>query len=205
MSSAYIKSHLRGILAMAFDHEGWEDYLDRTVDGVFRSFWVLVPGFFIALVTSTILGPAIEEIRVSQGADAQEPASLSLIASYIFLFLRYVLDWFLVLGFLVIIARKLRTKISGVDLVIGYNWVQLMITLLAIIPSLVYVVSRSADTAILVMFPVLILTAVLMWGILRRSMHGIDKPLIALVLIGVFIVSLMANNLVVMLAQLVSH
>ena len=143
---------------MAFDHEGWEGYLDRTVDGVFRSFWVLVPGFFIALVTSTILGPAIEEIRVSQGGDVLEPASLSPIVSYIFLFFRYVLDWFLVLGFLVIIAKKFRTKISGVDLVIGYNWMQFLVTLLAIMPSLVYVVSRSADAAILVMFPVLILS-----------------------------------------------
>ncbi len=191
----YVFSHLRGVLAMAFNHEGWQNYFDRTLEGVYRSFWVIIPGILITAIVSFSLSPAIEEYLQSSSTEPViSPVSLPIYAQLIMILIRDVLDRIASLWFLYALAKKLPRKIDAINLILGYNWQQFLISLLMLIPVIILELTGNKEMAIVMMTPVLIVSLVLIWGVFKRAMFGIDAPLIALAIIGVIIVGFLVTS-----------
>lgn len=195
---SYFLNHLTGLWAMAFDHEGWEENMDRSIDGVFRSFFLMIPCFAIVISLSFLLTPVYRELDLGVN---NEPVSLAAVPGTILIFIRFLVEWFASLGFLLLVAKKLDQASYAVDIIIGYNWLQMMTKFLLAFPVLLLTATKSIDLSGVVTLPVMVLIIALYWGVLRRSLPNLLPAVTAGTLIGLFII----NILIQMVFTVLSH
>ena len=59
MTIAYFIDQLTALWAMALNQEGWQSRFDRTVDGVLKSFWLIIPALLITMAIMYVVSPAL--------------------------------------------------------------------------------------------------------------------------------------------------
>jgi len=194
----YFLDHMTGVCAMAFNREGWEDNLDRSIRGVFRSFWLIVPCFIIVITLSFMLAPVYREVGADLGLNSQ---ILRPVPGTILIFIKFLLEWFGSLGLLLFVAKKLDHQSYAADIVVGYNWLQMVLKLLFSFPLLVLMATRSLEISSLFTIGAMALSIALTWGVLRRAIPDVAPPITAGMMVGVFFVNILSQIILAFLSQ----
>jgi len=199
----YAARNIRGVWRMAFGGGDWRDDLDRSVDGVFRSFWA------IALAAPFSLLAFVSLHRAAARSDAIEAPALTdaplalLLATETTSFL---LDWAASIAALVFTARALGAGNRTADVIAGFNWAQVITTVAVTAPIAVLGLTASAEIFSLLYLPAVIFALVLLWRVLRQCLPldaGMAVALIAmLTVIGLVIRSAVTGGAVLVLQAL---
>lgn len=190
MTPDYAARQIGGVWKMAWNLPGWEGALDRSVDGVFRSFWAaLIAAPFVVLGFVSVRRAAA---RAPDFPDAPILAAPVFVATAIEV-AAFAVDWGASLAALIVAARLLKAERHAADAIIGYNWLQVPTTAAQALPLAASSLGR--EIAGLLFLPVLAFVVALYWGMLRRSLRIGPAAAAGLILL-LTIVGLVANALV---------
>ncbi|NWG71563.1 MAG: hypothetical protein HXY23_08160 [Parvularculaceae bacterium] len=187
----YAAGQIDATLRMAQNRPGWTDGLDRSVDGVFRSFAAM------ALAAPFLAVNAAAGRVAAQETDAltREPIVTAPLAAFlpIQLVAAYA-DWFATLALLAFIARAVGASRRAAELIAGYNWIQLPLVGLQSIPAAAILMPGESSLAAVLVLPVIAIAMALLWGYLRRAL-ALEPAWTLLLLILLTLVGLVAQNL----------
>ena len=194
----YAASQIGAVWKMGWNRPGWEETLDRTVDGVFKSFWAIflaVPFSFLGFYSARRFAERTPDATESLLAHA--PFALVLgIHSVAFL-----ADWGVQLAALIFCARALSIGWRITDVIVGFNWLQLIITMVQSAPYAVLGVTGALDSAKPLFLVTSIFVLAFLWGYLRRSFAARISPTIGLMVV-VLLVGLLTNLIIGGLASM---
>lgn len=160
-------AQLRGLFAMAFNRQDWERTLDRSLDGVFGSFWAIMWSTPLLLLN---FGATKTLFATAEGALDDPllaaPLSVWLGANYA----TFLVDWAVGLAAILAAAHFLGASKRAGDAVIGYNWLQLVAAALQAVAINAGALAASPTTFSLLMMPAIAVSLALFWGILRRGL-----------------------------------
>lgn len=179
---------LDGAWRMAWGMPGWEERLDRSVDGVFRSFWALAAAAPFPLLS-------FASFRRASGVIAGFPKPPLLEAPFALLATAELASFFLAWGFslftLIMIARNVGAQKSVASLIVGFNWAHVYAAAAIALPVMVMGLTASTRLASAIYLPAVVFAVAIVWGILRRSLPlnvGMTLAAMALLaLIGVVV------------------
>lgn len=180
----YAASQLGAVWRMAWNWPGWADSLDRSVDGVFKSFWA------IALTAPLTLLDYFSSRRViAQFPELRETPLLQapFAIGFTVEFIGFLLSWAAGLVVLVYVARLAGASARAADLIIGYNWLHVYIGALQAAPLALMSIFGARQTAALLAAPATILTIALLWGLLRRTIGAGIARTISILLLLIFV------------------
>ena len=191
MMVAHALRQMAGVWGMAWNRPHWERQLDRSIDGVFRSFWSIA-------FAAPLMGVAFLALRAAAKNGAVEdelvsaPVSVWLGAN----FAAFAVDWAVGLAALLFAARLLGADKRAGDAVIGYNWAQTIVAAAQALPFglLGFLGSRTGFS--LFFFPALIIAGALSYGVQRR---GLGLP------VGASIALTIALMLIAALVSALTH
>lgn len=166
MNLDYAAGQISGAVMMAFSREGWEQRLDRSVDGVFRSFQAFLFAAPFALVGYFFLRRAAEHTTELQASALLQTPYPYMIAVEM---TGFALDWAASLALLVFAARMLGAARRVGDLIIGFNWIQPAIAAAQAAPLALLSVDATGSAAAIAFFPSFAFAVALLWGVIRRS------------------------------------
>jgi hypothetical protein len=167
MNATAALSQLRGVFAMAFNRPGWERALDRSLDGVFGSFWAIA--WSAPLLLANFAGMKALFSAAGDGVDdrlLEAPMTFWLGSN----FATFLADWAVGLAAILAAARFLGVSKRAGDVVIGYNWLQFLWAAAQAIPIGAGLLAASPSTFSLLMMPAIALSLAVFWGILRRGL-----------------------------------
>ena len=163
----YAARHLGGVWKMAWNAPGWEDSLDRSVDGVFKSFWaaaLTAPIAIAGFISGERAASRIPDLAGPGGAET--PLGLSIAAEAV----AFIAVWSVQLAALVLSARAAGRTRRIADIIIGFNWMQVYVSLAQSAPFIVLGLTLKREFAGFVALPALAFIVALYWGVLRRSL-----------------------------------
>lgn len=168
IDSDYAVRHLIGVWKMAWNAPDWENYFDRSVDGVFRSFWAAAFTAPIALAGFISIRHAANQIpEFADAAALQTPIGIAVAAEAV----AFVAEWSVQLVVLVIAARMAGAGRRVASLIIGFNWMQVYVTLAQATPLAILGIFGSREAAAILSFPMLVFAIAFNWGFLRRGLR----------------------------------
>ncbi|OFX05511.1 MAG: hypothetical protein A3E78_12295 [Alphaproteobacteria bacterium RIFCSPHIGHO2_12_FULL_63_12] len=179
---------IAGALKMAFNVGDWKAELDRSIDGVFGSFAAfLFAAPLVALFTLSARRAAARVPDFPETLYHTVPLPALLAADLA----TYALDWGVSLALLVMLARAGGASDRAAELIVGYNWIQPVIAAAQLPPIALMASTVSAAAGGFLGLSAFILTAFLIWGIIRRGL-GVPPAqaaaaFVALALIGIVI------------------
>jgi hypothetical protein len=195
----YIARHVRGVWRMAFgaNESGGGDDMDRSIDGVFASFWALIITAPFALVAMTarkqLAAPSAE---YSNTIYAKAPLPVLFTAEIIAL----AAYWAASIAALVLTARSLNATRQVAGLVVAYNWGQLVIFMLSAAPAAVLIFTGNLNLFALVALPAGIAGVFILWRILRQNLPltigGVVFLIVLLTVIELFVKSVVVHAVV---------
>lgn len=185
INADYALKQLSGVWKMAWNAPGWEASLDRSLDGVFRSFWSIAIAAPIAFVGFFSARRAAERMpNIPTSPILETPFAVSMLIEMA----AYFADWMIGLAALIFVARALGVARHAGDLVIGYNWLQVFVAIGQTLPFIALGLTLRGELALTLALPAMALIIALYWGVLRRGSSGTIGVVIAmlalLVLIG---------------------
>jgi len=163
----YAARQLAGVWKMAWNRPDWTMSLDRSVDGVFRSFWAVALAAPFALAEFVSLRRILSRDRdnpIPQLVEAPLGYAVAVEA------VAYLLGWSAGLAALVMAARALGASRRAGDAIIGFNWVQVMTAAAQAAMLALAVIAGDSDASILFRLPIAVFAIALIWGVLRRSL-----------------------------------
>ena len=194
----YAARQLVGVWRMAFTRgwEGasdWRDDIDRSVDGVFKSFWAIAFAAPFALLSYVALHRAVKNIPSIDSTPLLEaPLAVMLGVE----FLSYAVDWAVSIGAIVLMARALEATRTVTDTIITYNWAQVFAVALQSIPIALMGLFGTQAIAGILALPILVIVLVLFWGVFRQAMEL--KPGMAVAMIFLLtLINIIVNSVVV--------
>ena len=200
----YASRNINGVLRMAFGKEDWREYVDRSVDGVFKSFWAIpltAPFSLLAFVSARRAAENSPDIASS--VLTTTPLGVLITAEFVGFFL----DWALSIGAIIFIARTLNAGSRIADAIIGFNWTQLIAAAIISIPVFVFGLTNDTNVFSLLYLPAVIVAIVLLWRVMRSCLPlsiGMTIALLAtLMLIGI-IANATVSTAAIFIFQLVS-
>jgi hypothetical protein len=169
ISFDYASRQLAGVWRMAWNQPDWTTTIDRSVDGVFRSFWAIAFAAPVALAGSFCVRRAAAHIpELAQSALLTVPLGASVMIEMI----AYVAGWFAGLATLIFAVRSIGAAKRVGDVIIGYNWLQVFAAAAQLAPLAILSLTRRSEVAALFALPALVIVIALYWGMLRRSSDG---------------------------------
>lgn|GEM_PF-773913 len=194
----YAARQLASVWRMAFTRNwenggDWRDDLDRSVDGVFKSFWAIAFAAPFALLSYIALRRAAEQISsVETSPLLQAPLGFMLGVE----FLSFAVDWGISIAAIIFVARALEATTRITDTIITYNWAQVFAVALQSIPiALMGLLGTQAIAGVLAL-PILVIVLVLFWGVFRQAMEL--KPGMAIAIIFLLtLINIIVNSLIV--------
>ena len=200
----YATAHLSAVWRLAFaskqSPDTWRDMIDRSVDGVFKSFWAIVyaaPFAALSFISMHRLAPQLDETFRSPLFEA--PFTVA----FITLFLTYVLTWAVSIIAVTFVAQRAGFARHVSDLVICYNWSQVIIVALQAAPiTLVALSPAIAPIGTILAFVSLFVVFILFWRVFRRVLGagaGLTIALLGLLLI----INVIIGNLVTALGLMI--
>jgi hypothetical protein len=150
---------------MAFNRDGWTKELDRSVDGVFRSFGATALAFpFVAIAFLSIR-------RAAPASAAAEPIiAAPLAVGLAAQLVGYLADWVVALVLLLAIASALKADRRAADIIVGYNWLQPPVAAIMSAPFATLALPQGKIIAEILFLPALAAAIVLNWGLIRRAL-----------------------------------
>ncbi|MEZ5896431.1 MAG: hypothetical protein R3C40_02660 [Parvularculaceae bacterium] len=167
-----------GVWKMAFSADDWRRDLDRTEDGVFRSFWAMAfTAPLVALFSVTSFRALLKNAAAPDLAVLDLPLSVFVSAKLV----SFALEWTACLTFLLVVARAGGAGRRAADIIVGYNWIQ-PITVAAQGPAIA-LIAATGDVGIggFLVLPALGLSLALYWGVIRKSMETAVGQTMALI------------------------
>jgi hypothetical protein len=167
-----------GVWKMATNADDWRAELDRSVDAVFASFAAfLISAPLVILYTASAKRAAARIPEFSDSFYVSAPLALLVIGDL----LTFALDWAASLALLVMLARATGAGKHAADLIVGYNWIQPIITAVQLPAIAVMAATASATTGGLLGIPAFALTLFLIWGVVRRGLGSQPAPTAAII------------------------
>jgi hypothetical protein len=204
MNFDYAARQIGAVWKMARNDERWKAELDRSVDGVFRSFWAMAFAAPIAFAGYFSLRRAADRMPELHAAALMHAPYAVILSAQIAAF---AIDWIAGLAALVLLARASGAGKRAADLIIGYNWAQPLATAAQAVPLIVLGVTASRPVTSIFYLPAMIFVLLLFWGVLRRSLGaGVAMTIgliVTLMLIGV-IVGTLVNGVALGLYRMAS-
>ncbi len=186
----YAARNIQGVWRLAVEgpEAQWSgrNGVDRSVEGVFRSFWAVAltaPFSLLAFVSAHRAAMQSETLQPVLLAEA--PMALLLIAELA----GFLADWALSIGALVVTARALDAQSRTGDVIICFNWAQVMAAIAVSTPIFLFALTANASLFSIFYLPALGFAIMLLWRVLRGCLPlsvGMTIALLAmLALIGV--------------------
>jgi len=200
ISVSHIHQQLTGFWAMAFNHPGWRDIFDRGPEAILTSFWAMLPaGLLIfmgalaepALINKMMADPSFSQTMDQWGMNRAGPAPA--FPRVLTAMLAFFFSWFLTLGMLLRIARRLEGAGAMPDIIVGYNWLQVPFRLLSFIPIAIFLLTGSAAMMSITALPLFALSLTLVWGMLRRALPTTEWTVVVGIMICMGIVVIIAG------------
>ena len=189
----YAARNIAGVWRMALGREDWRNDVDRSLDGVFRSFWAVpltAPFMLLAFLSARRAAAQSDILANDPLRDAPLPLLLTAETA------SFVIDWAVSIGVLVLTAQALHAEKRAADVIVGFNWAQLMTYAAIAVP--IALLGFSADENIVALFsiPAVVFSIVIIWRVLRACLPldvGMTVALIAvLTLISMIVDSTVA-------------
>jgi hypothetical protein len=169
ISADYASRQLSGVWKMAWNRPDWATALDRSVDGVFSSFWAMAFATPIALLGFFSARRAAERLpNLPPSAILETPLTVSVLIELS----AYLVDWAVGLAALILCARAMNVANRLGDLIIGYNWLQVFAIVGQTIPLLALSLTGRTEIAAMLYLPALALIIALYVGMLRRGSNA---------------------------------
>lgn len=180
ISPDYAASQMTAVWRMVWNRPGWQNTLDRSVDGVFNSFWAIVfAAPFSLLGFLSVRRFAAQAASETEAALAATPFVFSLIVHAV----AFLIDWGAGLAVLILAVRALAASARAADVIIGFNWIQVFINIAMSLPFATLGLSGERNVATLLFLPATMFVLAVMWGFLRRSLSARPAAAIALMLL----------------------
>lgn len=180
----YAASQLAGVWRMAWNRDGWRDELDRSVDGVFRSFWAAMFAAPFSLLSYYLLRNAAERLpNLPETPILQAPLLFGLSLEAI----EYFVNWGAALVALILFARALGAGARISEIIIGFNWLHVFTAAIQSAPLIAFELTGARQLAGALAIASTVLILVLIWGVIRR---GVGAPVAQSVGIVVFLMLL---------------
>lgn len=159
---SYAGAQIVAVLKMTWDVPGWADELDRSVDGVFRSFsaMLLVAPFFALSFAS-----GREAARLADAA--APPAFPAFVSAHT---IGAYADWCLTLVILAAAARALGASRRAAEVIAGYNWLQVPLAAMQAAASATIFLPDGRNVAAIAVLPAVVIVFASLWGYLRRAL-----------------------------------
>lgn len=162
----YAASQLAGVWGMAWNRDGWRAMLDRSVDGVFKSFWAMVFAAPFSLLGYFLLRQAASRLPGLPDAPLlHAPLAFGLGVEII----GYLVNWVAALVALVMIARALRAGERISEIIIGFNWLHVFIAVIQIAPLAAMGLGGGSGFAGGLAIASTAVIVALFWGYVRRA------------------------------------
>ena len=163
----YAARHIRGVWRIAFGGGDWREDMDLSVDGVFRSFWAMAftAPFMLLAFVSIRRTAAQSEILASDPLQNAPSAFVLTIES-----LGFVADWALSVVALVALARTMKAENRVADVIVSYNWAQVMTAAAVSIPFALVAIAGSESAAGLLTLPAVVFSIFITWRVLRECL-----------------------------------
>ncbi len=163
----YIARHVRAVWRMAFGGGDRRDDMDRSIDGVFASFWAIIITTPFALVAFTADKQlAVSSSEFSNTVYAKAPLPMLFTAEIIAL----AAYWGASIAALALTARSLNATRQVAGLIVAYNWGQLVIFMLSAAPAATLIFTGNLNLFALVALPAGIAGVFILWRILRQNL-----------------------------------
>lgn len=190
ISLNHVRAQLAGFWAMAFNQPDWQSKLERGPEAILASFWAMVPAGALT-VCGALLVPALFSMMSTDPAFVEALAKMDMqgwqpapaFVRVLVAMLSFFFAWFLTLGMLLRIARRLEGTNAMADIIVGYNWLQVPFRTIGFAPIALILVTGNAAIGGLVALPLFGLGLSLVWGMLRRALPNTDWT----VIIGIII------------------
>ena len=197
ISFEYAAVQIKAVWTIAFEHKPVTT-LDLTTEGVFNSFWAMVYAIIPALFVYGALRAG------ALGLTAEEAPPLVQASPFLYFPTQIISSaavWVASLFALSVASQNMQAgrKVTGV--LIAYNWSNLISLLLACVPALILMLTRSFETYILVLLPMAFVNIFILWRLLRATLETDVGVTIAL-LIALFLVEIAVNGTVIGAASL---
>jgi hypothetical protein len=193
----YIARHVRGVWRMAFGGGDWREDMDRSMDGVFASFWAIIitaPFVLVAVTASKQL--AAPSTEFSNVVYAKTPLPVLFTAEIIAL----AAYWAASIAALVLTARSLNATRQVAGLIVAYNWGQLVIFMLSAAPAATLIFTGNLNLFALVALPAGIAGVFILWRILRQNLPltigGVIFLIVLLTVVKLFVNSIVVQTIV---------
>jgi hypothetical protein len=163
----YAASQLAGVWRMAWNRDGWRDLLDRSVDGVFRSFWAAMFAAPFSLLGFFLLRRAADRMPdLPEMPLLQAPLLFGLGVEII----EYLANWGAALAVLILFTRSLGAGARISEVIIGFNWLHVFTAAIQSAPLAALELTGSRQLAGTLANASSVLIFALVWGVIRRSM-----------------------------------
>ncbi|MBB5517467.1 hypothetical protein [Amphiplicatus metriothermophilus] len=204
MDLDYAARQIAGVWKMAWNRPGWTDALDRSVDGVFRSFWAVVYAAPLVVAGAVSLR-RVADRTPSPSADPLLEAPLSVVLGA--QMASYLIDWAASVAALVFAVQAAGGRRRVADVIIGFNWAQVMASAAQVAPMVVLAFTGARALASLLLIVAVAFAVALHWGVIRRAAAA-SVPFavgaMALLILITLVVSGLVNGAALALYALVS-
>lgn len=186
----YAAHNIKGVWRMAFtDAEDWRRDIDRSVGGVFRSLWAVALATPFKLLMAALAQRAGAKMNLDDPLLAA-PRAMVLTAEMA----AYLIDWAASIAALVLIARTLRASDRAADLIVAFNWGQVITVVVATAPFAVFAITGSPHAATLLMLPAFAFAIALIWRIIRKCLP-LDIGMAVAVVAILALIGILANGI----------
>ena len=188
LDPAYVARQVSGTWKMAFNRPDWMPTLDRSVDGVFRSFWAIVPCLAFSYISAIYLTSALTMMAEDIG-ESGRTVSIPILAELFIITASLTLEWAASLFVLVKAGQRLVGGDRTATIIVGYNWAQLIFRGIMFFILVMMATTQSRPLVGLLGLPLIVLAISVVFGVLRRAMPGIGFPVIAGLMICLMLVA----------------
>ncbi len=183
----YIVQQFGAIIAMLRGRD-WEDRLDMTSEGVFRSFWALPLSIPLAVTANMLtvpllkLSPTYPDLDIPDLPPAYD-AGMQII--------QLTAAWIIVLFLLVGLAQQIRAGARITPLIVSYNWSVLLLQGIICLGVLLIAPTGQFELLILFYLMVTIFWLFVRWRLIRQTLESELAPTI-----GILVMLFLASQLV---------
>ena len=177
MAPGAMAEQVAAVWQMALGREDWDERLDVSTDGVFRSFFAMIPVLFAIASVTIILGPTVSAL-MSEQYDSLNMFRVKATTAAAVNCAGLVVEWLISLALIISAAIRCGVRRQAAVLIAGYNWLQIITRGLALAPLLFLVASGDVELFGVALIASVVLTIGLLWGFLRRGLVDVPWPVI---------------------------
>ncbi len=186
ISLAYINQQLGAVIRIVRNRE-WQNVLDMTADGVFRSFWALPLSIPFAIASHLMTMPVLKN---SPNYELLEIPTMPVWYTAGLRVVEFLVAWALALFLIAGLSQQLQAGRKVTPLIVSYNWSVLLLQILIFIGVLFIVPTGAYDILLLHYLVMTMVWFYVRWCLIRQTL---ESPLAAT--IGIMVMVFLATYL----------